>query len=154
MNSEEIKDTIFVGGIPYDMTLEDFEEEISTWGNVTKKYLKYHGGWGTVSFDSNSSRNRFLKDKSKHKLWNKLVDVKPYIYNPDKVKNSGPGHLVIGKGQVKMTTETSLKAKAEETKSNEAKNMSIIEKQMSDLQVRYNLIFSTFLEKKITNGKL
>ena len=86
-------------------------------------------------FDSNSSRNRFLKDKSKHKLWNKLVDVKPYIYNPDKVKNSGPGHLVIGKGQVKMTTETSLKAKAEETKSNEAKNMSIIEKQMSDLQV-------------------
>ena len=135
MNSEEIKDTIFVGGIPYDMTLEEFEEEISTWGNVTKKYLKYHGGWGTVSFDSNSSRNRFLKDKSKHKLWNKLVDVKPYIYNPDKVKNSGPGHLVIGKGQVKMTTETSLKAKAEEVKTNEVKNMSMIEKQMSDLQV-------------------
>ena len=73
-----------------------------------------------------------------------MVDVKPYIYNPDKVKNSGPGHLVIGKGQVKMTTETSLKAKAEETKSNEARNMSIIEKQMSDLQVRYNPIFQPF----------
>ena len=127
--TEEIKDTIFVGGIPYDMTLEEFEEEISTWGHVTKKYLKYHGGWGTVTFDSNSNRNRFLKDKSRHKLWGKIVDIKPYIFNPDKVKNSGTSHLVIGKGQVKMATESSLKAKAEE-----AKNVSIIEKQMSDLQ--------------------
>ena len=46
------------------------------------------------------------------------------------VKNTGTSHLVIGKGQVKLTTEHSLKVKAEE-----AKNTSIIEKQMSDLQV-------------------
>ena len=128
---EEVKDTIFVGGIPYDMTLEEFEEEVKDWGPVTKKYLKYHGGWGTVSFESNSSRNRFLKDKSRHKVGSKLVDIKPYIFNPEKVKNSGIGHIIIGKGQIKMTTESSLKKQAEE-----AKNMSIIEKQMSDLQVR------------------
>ena len=82
---EEVKDTIFVGGIPYDMTLEEFEEEVQIWGPVTKKYLKYHGGWGTVTFESNSSRNRFLKDKTRHKVGSKLVDVKPYIYNPEKV---------------------------------------------------------------------
>ena len=82
---EEVKDTIFVGGIPYDMTLEEFEEEVAIWGPVTKKYLKYHGGWGTVTFESNSSRNRFLKDKTRHKVGSKLVDVKPYIYNPEKV---------------------------------------------------------------------
>lgn len=128
---EEVKDTIFVGGIPYDMTMEEFEEEVAAWGPVTKKYLKYHGGWGTVTFESNSSRNRFVKDKSKHKLGSKLVDIKPYIFNPDKVKSSGVSHLVIGKGQVKMTSETSMKAKQEE-----AKNMSIIERQMSDLQVQ------------------
>ena len=29
---EEVKDTIFVGGIPYDMTLEEFEEEVAIWG--------------------------------------------------------------------------------------------------------------------------
>ena len=29
---EEVKDTIFVGGIPYDMTLEEFEEEVQIWG--------------------------------------------------------------------------------------------------------------------------
>ena len=58
---------------------------ISILGPVTKKYLKYHGGWGTVTFESNRSRNMFLKDKSKHKVGSKLVDVKPYIYNPDKV---------------------------------------------------------------------
>ena len=83
---EEVKDTVFVGGIPYDMTLEEFEEEVAIWGPVTKKYLKFHGGWGTVTFESNSSRNRFLKDKTKHKVGSKLVDVKPYIYNPEKVK--------------------------------------------------------------------
>ena len=82
---EEVKDTVFVGGIPYDMTLEEFEEEVAIWGPVTKKYLKFHGGWGTVTFESNSSRNRFLKDKTKHKVGSKLVDVKPYIYNPEKV---------------------------------------------------------------------
>jgi len=127
---EEVKDTIFVGGIPYDMTLEEFEEEVQIWGPVTKKYLKFHGGWGTVTFESNRSRNMFLKDKSKHKVGSKLVDVKPYIYNPDKVKSTGTSHLVIGKGQVKLTSETAIKAKDQESK-----NTSIIEKQMSDLQV-------------------
>ena len=38
-----------------------------------------------MTFESNRSRNMFLKDKSKHKVGSKLVDVKPYIYNPDKV---------------------------------------------------------------------
>ena len=47
-----------------------------------------------------------------------------------KVKNTGTSHLIIGKGQVKLTSETAIKAKAEE-----AKNTSIIEKQMSDLNV-------------------
>ena len=76
----ELKDTIFVGGIPYDMTFEEFEEEVSTWGHVTKKYLKYHGGWGTVTFDSNSNRNRFLKDESRHRVGSKKVDVKVNIF--------------------------------------------------------------------------
>ncbi len=135
---EEVRDTIFVGGIPYDMTFEEFEEEVAQWGPVTKKYLKFHGGWGTVTFESMSSRNRFLKDKSKHKLWNKLVDIKPYIFNPDKVKNNGPGYLVIGKGQVKLTSESSLKARAAaedgQASNSSAGNKSIIEKQMNDLQ--------------------
>ena len=112
----ELKDTIFVGGIPYDMTFEEFEEEVSTWGHVTKKYLKYHGGWGTVTFDSNSNRNRFLKDTSRHRVGSKTVDIKPYIYNPEKAKQTGIGHLVIGKGQIKVTSESTLKKQEEETK--------------------------------------
>ena len=36
---EEVKDTIFVGGIPYDMTLEEFEEEVQIWGK--KIIIKY-----------------------------------------------------------------------------------------------------------------
>ena len=46
------------------------------------------------------------------------------------MKSTGTSHLVIGKGQVKLTSETAIKAKDQESK-----NTSIIEKQMSDLQV-------------------
>ena len=94
-NLTELKDTIFVGGIPYDMTFEEFEEEVSTWGHVTKKYLKYHGGWGTVTFDSHLNRNRFLKDTTRHRVGQKTVDIKPYIYNPEKAKSTGTGTVFI-----------------------------------------------------------
>ena len=72
----QLKDKIFVGGIPYNMTFEEFEKEVSTWGHVTEKYLKYHGGWGTVTFDSNSNCNRFLKKESRHRVGGKKVAVK------------------------------------------------------------------------------
>ena len=52
----------------------------------------------------------------------------PYIFNPEKAKSTGTAHLVIGKGQIKVTSESTLKAKEEEVK-----NQSIIDKQMSDL---------------------
>jgi hypothetical protein len=59
------------------------------------------------------------------------------------VKSTGTSHLVIGKGQVKLTSETAIKAKDQESK-----NTSIIEKQMSDLQVNnqveVNNVFFTF----------
>ena len=69
-----------------------------------------------MTFDSNSNRNRFLKDTSRHRVGSKTVDIKPYIFNPEKAKQTGTAHLVIGKGQIKVTSESTLKAKEEEVK--------------------------------------
>ena len=56
---------VFVGGVPYHVEPEYFDEEVSTWGVIKKTYFKYHGGWGVVTFDSVANRNRFLKHKSR-----------------------------------------------------------------------------------------
>jgi hypothetical protein len=113
---EEIKDTVFIGGIPRDLTFDQFEDELAVWGHVVKKYLRDQGGWGTVTFDSNSNRNRFLKDKSKHKIGNKCVDVQAFFLDPDRprqAESSGPSHLVIGQGKVKMASDSALRKKNE-----------------------------------------
>ena len=56
------------------------------------------------------------------------------------MKSTGTSHLVIGKGQVKLTSETAIKAKDQESK-----NTSIIEKQMSDLQVNNQVEVKNFI---------
>ena len=66
--------------------------------------------------------------------------IRSIVFFQLKVKNTGTSHLVIGKGQVKLTSETAIKAKDQESK-----NTSIIEKQMSDLNVN-NQIGKNFLK--------
>ncbi len=56
---------VFVGGLPFHITEEDFEEEVSTWGTIKKTYFRAGGGWGVVTFDSVANRNRFLKEKNR-----------------------------------------------------------------------------------------
>ena len=60
----EFSDTVFIGAVDYNMTEEEFVEEVMQWGNVVKTY--YRGptfGWGTATFVSSKARNDFLEKK-------------------------------------------------------------------------------------------
>ena len=60
----EFSDTVFIGAVDYNMTEEEFIEEVMAWGNVIKTY--YRGptfGWGTATFVSSKARNDFLEKK-------------------------------------------------------------------------------------------
>lgn len=60
----EHSDTVFIGAVDYNMTEEEFIEEVKTWGNIVKWYYKGPtSGWGTATFISSKERNDFLAKK-------------------------------------------------------------------------------------------
>lgn len=92
---------VFVGGIPFGITPEEFEEEVKKWGQITKKYLQYPGGWGTATVQSDEDRDLFLKEKSRHIVGGKSFDVKPYIYNKTMVDAKRKGKAQEAKEEEK-----------------------------------------------------
>jgi hypothetical protein len=60
----EFLDTVFIGGIEYNMKEEEFVEEVKAWGNIIKVYYKGPtSGWGTATFATIKERNDFLAKK-------------------------------------------------------------------------------------------
>ena len=77
---------VFIGGIPYDMKTDQFNEEVDKWPGIVQRFYKGETtGWGRAHFRSTHDRDKFLKDKNKHVLGNKVVDVKPFKWE-DKPK--------------------------------------------------------------------
>ena len=68
---------IFIGGIPHDMTVEQFNEEVDKWPGIVRRHFR-NPGWAIATFRSAHDRDTFLKNENKHKLGNKVVDVKAY----------------------------------------------------------------------------
>ena len=60
----EHSDTVFIGAVDYNMSEEEFAEEVKMWGNIIKLYYKGPpSGWGTATFASSKERNDFLAKK-------------------------------------------------------------------------------------------
>lgn len=89
---------IFVGGLPANLTEEDFKNYFQQFGNITDVVVMYdHNtqrprGFGFISFDSEDAVENVLQ-KSFHQLNEKLVEVKRAL-----PKDASPGAASRGAG--------------------------------------------------------
>lgn len=89
---------IFVGGLPANLTEEDFKNYFQQFGNITDVVVMYdHNtqrprGFGFISFDSEDAVENVLQ-KSFHQLNEKLVEVKRAL-----PKDASPGTASRGAG--------------------------------------------------------
>ncbi|TRY74652.1 hypothetical protein TCAL_00575 [Tigriopus californicus] len=93
-NENEMSDAckLFVGGIPYDFDEEDVRKAIHGWGKVVHVSIPPSHGAAFITFATPEDQRRALKDKDKHKIGHKFVDVKPYVSKP------GRGSLAVTPG--------------------------------------------------------
>lgn len=73
---------IFVGGLPTDLTEEDFSEYFHPYGEISDCVVMYDRvtgaprGFGFITFSDEASVDYVLRDYYKHKIKGKWVDCK------------------------------------------------------------------------------
>ncbi|RZC64052.1 hypothetical protein C5167_025793 [Papaver somniferum] len=86
---------IFVGGLPYSLTEEDFKAYFEKFGRTTDVVIAYtpsrdrHRGFGFITFDSEEAVENVMQ-KRFHELFGKLVEVKK---NESNNGHSGGYHM-------------------------------------------------------------